>query len=210
MAQLVESNAEQIKINANPLPNPEDRKNILARRQKNDNLSHEEFPDYVFPEDLGGFGDRGDLTEFMHFEARATFYPDGDKHTKKHEETIWNCYLPMPKQLQHNQSHSYQNKELGQTSNMVKESVEEILGGDGRVALNSGIDAFKEKALQSIRNLATSLGGAITGTDAESILRLKTQTKPNPNMEVLYDGSGFRTFNFAWDLIPKMSLNKMN
>mgnify|MGYP006157383355 CR=1 FL=1 len=182
----------------------EDEKNILARRQKNENLSHETFRTYVFPSSLGTSDrtGRGDLTEFMHFEARSTFYPDGEKHTKKNEQTIWNCYLPMPKQLQHNQSHSYQNKELGQTANQVKQGIEEILGGDARVALNSGIDAFKEKALQSVRNLATSLGGALTGTDAESILRLKTQTKPNPNMEVLYDGSGFRTFNFAWDLIP--------
>jgi hypothetical protein len=179
----------------------------LFRKQKNTNLSHEKYENIVFPPNLGltdnGEGTRGDLTEFMHFESRSTFYNNTeDKKTKKEEETIWSCFLPMPKQLQHNQGHSYQNKELGQTANQVKQAAEELLGGDGRAALNSGIDAFKEKALQSVRNLATSLGGALTGTDAESILRLKTKTKPNPNMEVLYDGSGFRTFNFAWDLIP--------
>jgi hypothetical protein len=188
--------------------------NQLGLKQTDDNLSHTKQPSIVFPSNLGKgdiAGTRGDLTEFMHFEARATFYKDSkDKGTSKDEETIWHCYLPMPKQLQHNQGHSYQNKETGQLAKTVGGSIDDLLGGDGKGALNSTIDTAQENAIQKFRKIGTGLTGALTGTNTEALLQLKTGTKANPNMEVLYDGSGFRTFNFAWDLIPDNETEQQN
>ena len=219
MEQLVESNAKKIIIPSR-IVNKEveaiqeadrqikkalDPNDFKTEIQSNNNLSHAIFGKSVFPSNLGT-AKRGDLTEFMHFEARASFYSDtqkdNKKFTKKDEETVWNCFLPMPKQLQHNQGHSYQNKAIGQNAQAVSNALGDLIGGDTDSAYKGLVGQFVQNATNKLRNVGTTLGGALTGTDLESALQIKTQTKPNPNMEVLYDGSGFRTFNFAWDFIP--------
>ena len=64
---------------------------------------------------------------------------------------------------------------------------------------------LKGLAKPALVQMGTQLAGEALGMSANSILQQKTGQIYNPNVELIYQGPGFREFGFSFNLIPKSS-----
>lgn len=53
------------------------------------------------------------------------------------------------------------------------------------------------------KSLAINAGASMTGLQANAVAGGLTGTILNPNIEVMFDGVGMRTFQFNWSLVPR-------
>ena len=157
------------------------------------------FPPAQYPSNLQKkeFG----LEDWMSFSALNVIAVEHGNTKKKN--SVWDCALPMPTQLSFPQGHSYNNTALGPAGGIMKEGIAELANsGDLKKVMDTATDAWTTNFITKLRSVGTTLGGAMTGTNIEAGLQLETKTKINPNMEVIYEGTPFRTFAFNWEFVP--------
>ena len=192
---------EKQKNDANTKLVKDAQKKILDARASKENHKggKEIFPPAQYPSNLQKkeFG----LEDWMSFSALNVIAVEHGKTKKKN--SVWDCALPMPTQLSFPQGHSYNNTALGPAGGIMKEGLAELANtGDLKKVMDTATDAWTTNFITKLRSVGTTLGGAMTGTNIEAGLQLQTKTKINPNMEVIYEGTPFRTFAFNWEFVP--------
>ena len=134
------------------------------------------------------------------------------------ENPMTQIYLPLPANLGEAFGMRYNDIEIGSILGNLADNAEDFAGKLKELGLNTDTKAREDRTNAVVSMLKGALGGGktadmakILGGDvvkqfhqgAGALVDQFIGGVPNPRLALLYQGHGFRQFNFSWRLVPR-------
>ena len=173
----------------------------------------EDFGFYVFPTTLRADDDGQDFLKFdmMKYEPKKLGVQGSGARTNlgfsdrdKDRKSIGTVILPIPGGIQDQQNVSWSSDNMDAAAIALSDFALAAITGGGDAAVDSATDSVKGIS-QNSKDVKAALANQIAGSaaGAGNLLTRTTGAIMNPNMELLFNSPGLRSFNFSFMLAPR-------
>ena len=119
-------------------------------------------------------------------------------------QSVGIIHLPMPENLQYNDTAEWQSEDLGMVRGMMKGTGSlEAAGFANMGSIISGGAGSLVSTVLGQGVIGGAVLGALGGGGLQSNIEVQTRLKANPFKEQTFQGVPFRAFEFSWTLTPR-------